>query len=145
MFAAGHQDPVCPGANGLLGRVVRNGWRLSLATGQNRRGVARNLAREGWGDLFDSTHCAEDGPGKPDPAMLRAALSAAGCAPHRAIMIGDTAHDIAMAINAGVRPQGVAWGFHTVEEQRAAGAPHVAIDFEDLEAALDRFAAREIA
>jgi phosphoglycolate phosphatase len=145
MFEAGHEEPLYPGAFELLRRLHRDGWRLSLATGQNRRGVARNLAREGWAELFVSTHCAEDGPGKPDPAMLRAALSAAACEPDRAIMIGDTAHDIAMAVNAGVRPQGVAWGFHTPEEQIAAGAPHVAVDFGDLETSLDRFAARAFA
>jgi phosphoglycolate phosphatase len=145
MFEAGHEEPLYPGAMELLRRLAGDGWRLSLATGQNRRGVARNLARQGWAELFVSSHCAEDGPGKPDPTMLKAALSAAACESHHAIMIGDTAHDITMAINAGVRPQGVAWGFHTVEEQIAAGAPHVAVDFPDLESALERFAAREIA
>ena len=54
-------------------------------------------------------------------------------------MIGDTAHDVTMALNARVHPQGVAWGFHTPDEQIAAGAHHVATDFIDLEAALDRF------
>jgi phosphoglycolate phosphatase len=138
-------EPLYPGAMETLRRLHRDGWRLSLATGQSRRGVARNLAREGWADLFVSSHCAEDGPGKPHPAMLNAALAAAACEPARAIMIGDTTHDIVMALNAGVRPQGVAWGFHTAEEQIAAGAPHVASDFTDLEAALDRFAARAFA
>ena len=145
LYAEGHEEPLYPGATDLLRRLHRDGWRLSLATGQNRKGVARNLAREGWGDLFVSSHCAEDGPGKPHPAMLHAALAATACEPHSAIMIGDTTHDIVMAINAGVLPQGVAWGFHTAEEQIAAGAPHVAIDFTDLEAALDRFAARAFA
>jgi phosphoglycolate phosphatase len=138
-------EPLYPGVMETLRRLHRDGWRLSLATGQSRRGVARNLAREGWADLFVSSHCAEDGPGKPHPAMLNAALAAAVCEPDAAIMIGDTTHDIVMAINAGVRPQGVAWGFHTAEEQIAAGAPHVASDFTDLEAALDRFAARAFA
>ena len=145
MFDAGHEEPLYPGAMETLRRLHRDGWRLSLATGQNRRGVARNLAREGWGELFVSSHCAEDGPGKPDPAMLQAAMTAAGAMAADTIMIGDTAHDIAMALNAGVRPQGVAWGFHTPQEQIAAGAPHVATDFADLEVALDRFASRVLA
>ena len=140
MFDAGHEEPLYDGAMALLTRLHRDGWRLSLATGQNRRGVARNLARAGWAELFVSSHCAEDGPGKPDPAMLHAAMSAGGADAASTIMIGDTAHDIAMALAAGVRPQGVGWGFHTVEEQIAAGAPHVAADFDDLEGALYRFA-----
>lgn len=145
MFDAGHEEPLYPGAMETLRRLHKDGWRLSLATGQNRRGVARNLARAGWAELFVSSHCAEDGPGKPDPAMLHAAMTAASAQPASTVMIGDTAHDISMAVAAGVMPQGVAWGFHTPQEQTAAGAAHVAMDFDDLEAALDRFAARAFA
>ena len=140
MHEDGMQEPLYPGALDHLRRLHRDGWRLALATGQNRRGVARNLAREGWADLFLSSHCAEDGPGKPDPAMLRAAMAACAAHPASTVMIGDTAHDMTMARNAGVEPLGVAWGFHTPDEQIAAGARHVAVDFPDLEAALDRFA-----
>ncbi|SFS69877.1 HAD-IA family hydrolase [Brevundimonas viscosa] len=145
MYEAGHEEPLYPGVMEHLRRLHRDGWRLALATGQNRRGVARNLAREGWADLFLSSHCAEDGPGKPDPAMLRAAMAACDACPRTTTMIGDTAHDIAMAVAAGTHPLGVGWGFHTVEEQIAAGAAHVASDFPDLETALDRFAASALA
>lgn len=141
MYEAGHEEPLYPGAADLLKRLHRDGWRLALATGQNRRGLARNLARTGWADIFLSAHCAEDGPGKPDPAMLNAAIQACRAAPEQTVMIGDTAHDIRMAIAAGVAPQGVGWGFHTAEEMLAIGARHVALDFDDLEAELGRFAA----
>src|SRR5690606_31854952 len=126
MYEAGHEEPLYAGATDHLRRLHRDGWRLALATGQNRRGVARNLARQGWAGLFLSSHCAEDGPGKPDPAMLQAAMAACDADPARTVMIGDTAHDATMAVNAGVLPLGVAWGFHTAEEQIAAGARHVA-------------------
>ena len=138
-------EPVYAGAMDTLRRLKRDGWRLALATGQNRRGVTRNLAREGWAELFISSHCAEDGPGKPDPAMLFAAMAASGADADSTTMIGDTSHDISMALGAGAHPLGVAWGFHTPEEQRAAGAHHVAADFTDLEAALDRFATAAMA
>ncbi|MBA4000472.1 HAD-IA family hydrolase [Brevundimonas sp.] len=142
----GFEEPLYVGAMDLLDRLRRDGWRLSLATGQSRRGVERNLARAGWADLFLSSHCAEDGPGKPDPAMLVCAMSVCGGAPERTVMIGDTSHDMRMALNAGVRPQGVAWGFHTAEEVLASGAAHVAEDFPALEQALDLFAsARRVA
>ena len=140
MYAEGHEEPLYPEAMDHLRRLHRDGWRLALATGQNRRGVARNLARQGWADLFISSHCAEDGPGKPDPAMLHAAMAACDSDPSRTVMIGDTAHDAAMAVRAGVLPLGVAWGFHTVEEQRAAGARHVARSFNELTVVLDGFA-----
>lgn len=141
MYAEGHEEPLYPGAMDHLRRLKRDGWRLALATGQNRRGVARNLAREGWADLFLSSHCAEDGPGKPDPAMLVAAMAACDAEPADTVMIGDTAHDALMAAAAGVLPLGVAWGFHTAEEQVAGGARHVAATFAELNVVLDGFAA----
>lgn len=140
MHAEGMEEPLYDGAMDHLRRLHRDGWRLALATGQNRRGVARNLAREGWADLFLSSHCAEDGPGKPDPAMLHAAMAACDADPASTVMIGDTAHDAAMAVNAGVLPLGVAWGFHTAEEQIAGGARHVATTFGELNVVLDGFA-----
>lgn len=140
MYEAGHEEPLYDGAMDHLRRLHRDGWRLALATGQNRRGVARNLARQGWGEIFLSSHCAEDGPGKPDPAMLHAAMAVCGAEPASTVMIGDTAHDAAMAVNAGVLPLGVGWGFHTPEEQIAGGARHVAKSFGELNVVLDGFA-----
>ena len=139
----GFEEPLYEGAIELLHAMKRDGWRLALATGQSRRGVARNLARAGWADLFLSSHCAEDGPGKPDPAMLNAAITACGARGEQTVMIGDTGHDMRMARNAGVQGQGVAWGFHTVAEQVEAGAHHVAATFDDLARQLDAFAARQ--
>src|SRR5690606_10622098 len=86
----GFEEPLYAGAMDLLEALSRDGWRLSLATGQSRRGVERNLMRTGWADLFLSSHCAEDGPGKPDPAMLMRAMEVCGGAPGRTVMIGDT-------------------------------------------------------
>lgn len=145
MYDEGHEEPLYPGALDHLHRLKRDGWRLALATGQNRRGVARNLARDGWADLFLSSHCAEDGPGKPDPSMLHAAMAACRADPASTVMIGDTAHDMRMALNAGVHSIGVVWGFHTAEEQLQAGAAHVAADFADLEAALVAWAGQSAA
>ncbi len=133
MYAEGHEEPLYDGAMDHLRRLKRDGWRLAIATGQNRKGVARNLAREGWAELFISSHCAEDGPGKPDPSMLMAAMAACGADAASTVMIGDTAHDITMARNAAVHPLGVSWGFHTVDEMMTAGAHSVSDDFPELD------------
>lgn len=137
MYDEGHEEPLYDGAMSTLRRLKADGWRLAVATGQNRRGVSRNLAREGWADLFLSSHCAEDGPGKPDPAMLHAAMAACRACPATTLMIGDTAHDHKMASNAGVAAIGVAWGFHTPQEQMESGAIAVAKDFAHLDSILD--------
>jgi phosphoglycolate phosphatase len=135
----GFSEPLYDGAEALLYRLRRDGWALSMATGKSRRGVERWMGRDGWADLFASTHCADDGPGKPHPAMLLAAMERSGAQAERTVMIGDTSHDMAMARAAGVRAQGVAWGFQTAEEILAAGADHVAENFAELGAELDRF------
>ena len=141
LYDSGHVEPLYDGAMEHLHRLKADGWRLALATGQNRRGVTRNMLREGWADLFLSSHCVDDGPGKPHPAMLHAAMAACDSEPARTVMIGDTAHDATMAVNAGVLPLGVSWGFHTAEEQRAGGARHIATSFGELAVVLDGFAA----
>ena len=47
-------------------------------------------------------------------------------------MIGDTTFDMQMALSAGVRAVGVAWGYHPVEELQAAGAEVVVETYQDL-------------
>lgn len=136
----GYAEPLYDGAEDTLRRLKREGWTLAIATGKSRRGVERWMKRDGWSDLFSSTHCADDGPGKPDPTMLLAAIRAAGTTPERTVMIGDAEHDMRMAVSAKARPQGVSWGFQTAEEILDAGAVHVAHDFAELDAELHRFA-----
>lgn len=138
----GFHEPLYAGAEDTLKRLKREGWTVAMATGKSRRGVERWLGREGWADIFTSTHCADDGPGKPHPSMVLEAMKAAGIGPEQTVMIGDTSHDMLMAIAAAVRPQGVGWGFHTPEEVLASGAVHVAADFLELDAELDQFASK---
>ncbi len=134
------REPLYPGAEDLLARLAAQGWRQAVATGKSRKGLDRVIAAHGWGPLFVSLHCADDGAGKPHPAMVLAALAATATPPERAVMIGDTTHDMAMARAAGVRALGVAWGFHTVEELRAAEADAVCTSWAELADALRAFA-----
>ena len=135
-------EPLYDGAAETLDRLRAEGWKIAMATGKSRAGVETVLRLHGWADLFDSTHCAEDGPGKPHPAMLLEAMKALNVPPERTIMVGDTAHDMRMARAAGVYAQGVTWGFHTADEIMEGGADHVADDFATLDRQLDAFGAR---
>jgi phosphoglycolate phosphatase len=135
----GFKEPLYEGADETLRRLKAEGWRLAIATGKSRRGVDSIVRLNGWADLFHSTHCADDGPGKPDPAMLIAAMAASGARPDQTVMIGDTVHDMRMALACGVRAQGVSWGFNTAEELQGAKAHQVAADFISLNKMLDAF------
>ncbi len=138
----GFTEPLYPGAADLLDRLKDGGWRIAMATGKSRRGVDMIIEMHAWADLFDSTHCADDGPGKPHPAMLLEAMRALGAMPACTVMVGDTSHDVGMARAAGVRAVGVTWGFHTRAEIEASGADAVLDTFEELAAELGRFEAR---
>ena len=140
----GFTEPLYAGAAELLDRLKGEGWRIAMATGKSRRGVNSIMAMHGWVDLFDSTHCGDESPGKPHPAMVLEAMAALDAPPGCTIMIGDTAHDIRMAKAAGVRAVGVTWGFHTRNELEAAQADVLCDTFEALGAELDRFAARVV-
>jgi len=62
--------------------------------------------------LFDGTRCADETFSKPHPAMLQELTRELGQDPVRTVMIGDTTHDLQMAINAGVSGIGVTYGAH---------------------------------
>ena len=136
----GYVEPLYDGAAETLDRLRAEGWRIAMATGKSRRGVETIIRMHDWSDLFDSTHCADDGPGKPHPAMVLEAMRALGVGPERTIVVGDTAHDMRMAKAAGAYAQGVSWGFHTADEVMEGGADHIAHDFAELNRQLDAFA-----
>ena len=132
--AAGTLDQgLFAGMADLLGRLHQAGWLLGVATGMSSRGLDHCLASHGLAQLFVTLQTADMHPSKPHPAMLQEALAQAGVAAGEAVMIGDTAYDMAMAAAAGVRALGVGWGYHETRELLAAGAVAVAVDPAHLE------------
>ena len=78
---------------------------LAIVTGRPRADAERFLANAGIRDLFRAVIVREDGPAKPDPFPVRAAMNALGVT--RAWLIGDTPDDIRAARSAGALPLGV--------------------------------------
>ena len=126
------QQPLFDGLREVLADLRRAGWTLAVATGMSRRGLDHCLASHGLSGHFASLQTADDHPSKPHPAMLEAALFETAAPAEQAVMIGDTAYDMQMAVDAGVRAIGVAWGYHGSDELRAAGAEFVAASPEEL-------------
>lgn len=126
------QQPLFEGIAEVLRRLHDAGWRLGVATGMSRRGLDHCLAMHGLSHLFATLQTADDHPSKPHPAMLEAALFEAAADAGATVMIGDTAYDMQMARDAGVRAIGVEWGYHGADELRAAGAEFVAASPDEL-------------
>ena len=90
---------------------ARHHW-LAVATGKGRRGLNEALAHSQLQGLFDATRTADETASKPHPLMLHELMAEFGAAPERTLMIGDTTHDLQLALNAGAARVGVAYGAH---------------------------------
>ncbi len=111
----------------LLEDLHALGVPLAVATGMSRSGLDRALARLNWVSLFAGTRCGDEGIPKPDAWMLRDLCDTLGVAPSRAVMIGDTTHDLGMAAAAGAPGVAVSYGAHR-REALAAGQPAALVD-----------------
>lgn len=138
--ASENHEPLYEGVLDLLHHLKDEGWRMGVATGKSRRGLAALIKTYEFDRFFDVDFCADDGPGKPHPFMVEANLRALSVPAERAVMIGDTSFDMIMGRDADVMTIGVTWGFHTRSEIEQAGADHCVDNMKDLLSALDTFA-----
>ena len=126
------EEPLYDGIAALVAGLDAAGWLLGVATGKSDRGLAHCLDHHGLTGHFVTLQTADRHPSKPDPAMIEACLDATGAERAHTVMIGDTAYDMAMAVNAGVRAIGVDWGYHHPAELIAAGAEAIAGSVDEL-------------
>lgn len=72
--------------------------------------------------FFDIRGERQGMPRKPHPQAALEMVEALGVLPQHCAFVGDTAIDMQTAVNAGMVPVGVLWGFRGREELLAAGA-----------------------
>jgi phosphoglycolate phosphatase len=123
-LAREHEAPLYEGVREMLADLHGRGRRLAVATGKARRGLERALEATGLRTWFEATRCADEGFAKPHPDMLLMLLDITGVEPRRAVMVGDTTHDLDLAANAGIDAVSVSYGAHHGEllETRPAKA-----------------------
>ena len=110
---------------------ARHHW-LTIATGKSRRGLNEALQAVELRNMFDGSRTADETAGKPNPRMLHELMREFGAEPERTLMIGDTTHDLQMALNAGCASVGVSYGAHEPEAFHALNPRHVAHSVRDL-------------
>ena len=111
-LARENEMPLYDGVREMIADLHGQGRRLAVATGKARRGLDRVLDSTGLRPWFEATRCADEGFAKPHPDMLLMLLDITGVAPGRALMVGDTTHDLELAANAGVDAVAVSYGAH---------------------------------
>jgi phosphoglycolate phosphatase len=109
----------------------RQHW-LTVATGKSRRGLDEALHDVALKGMFDGSRTADETAGKPHPRMLHELMREFGVEAERVLMIGDTTHDLQMALNAGCPSVGVSYGAHEPEAFHQLKPLHVAHSVREL-------------
>ncbi|MDE2400899.1 MAG: HAD-IA family hydrolase [Burkholderiales bacterium] len=111
-FQRQHELSLFDGALDLLSVLkARHHW-LAVATGKSRQGLNEALENVALRGVFDATRTADETQSKPHPLMLQELMAEFGVAPDRTLMIGDTIHDLQLALNAGTHSVAVSYGAH---------------------------------
>jgi len=129
-----HQNDLSlfPGVLPLLDELkARQHW-LAVATGKSRRGLDEVLRAVQLQGVFNGSRTADETAGKPHPMMLQELMREFGTEPGRTLMVGDTTHDLQMALNAGCPAVGVSYGAHEPGEFASLDPLYVAHSVADL-------------
>jgi phosphoglycolate phosphatase len=115
-LAQDHEIPLFEGARELIRELHERGFILAVATGKARRGLARAFEHSGLEPYFQASRTADETFSKPHPAMINELLDELMVPKERAVMIGDTSHDLEMARNAGIDALAAGYGAHPPEK-----------------------------
>jgi len=109
-----HQNDISlfDGVLPMLDALKAAGHLLTVATGKSRSGLNEALQAVELRGIFDGSRTADETAGKPHPLMLQELMAEFGVPPERVLMIGDTTHDLQLALNAGCASVGVSYGAH---------------------------------
>jgi len=100
-----------PGAAETVAELARRGLRLAIVTSKLRRGTLRGMDLCGITDHFPVIVTPEDVANpKPHPDPVHVALERLGVAPHEALFVGDSPHDLVAGREAGTRTAAALWG-----------------------------------
>lgn len=113
-----------PGILELLHQLDHRGFPMSVLTNKPQASADESVDRYFPGIEFAMIRgAAPDHPLKPSAAASRPVLEALGIQPPgRVAMVGDSDVDMDTALNAGMVPVGVSWGFRPADLLRAHGA-----------------------
>ena len=127
-----HDLSLFDGVLPLLAALKARDYLLAVATGKSRLGLDDVLQSLQLKCVFDASRTADKTAGKPDPKMLHELMAELGTTAQRTLMVGDTTHDLQMALNAGCPSLGVSYGAHEPGAFAALRPLHVAHSVQDM-------------
>ncbi|WNO06507.1 HAD family hydrolase [Rhodoferax mekongensis] len=131
-----HQNDITlfTGVLEMLDRLKARQHLLTVATGKSRSGLNEALRDVNLQGIFDGSRTADETAGKPHPLMLQELMMEFGVAADSVLMIGDTTHDLQMAVNAGCASVAVSYGAHEPDSLAALGPLTIAHSVAELDA-----------
>ena len=128
---------VFPGVADGLAALRAEGFTLAVATSKFHASADALLTAAGLRDHFALVVGADEVTRpKPDPETGLLIARELGVPAGRAVMVGDTTHDLLMAAGAGMRSIAVTYGVHSLPELRSADPTWLADSFDDVVACL---------
>jgi phosphoglycolate phosphatase len=110
------KDDLFVGINEMLIALKQKGYQLAVATGKSRLELDKAMQGTGLYDFFDFTRTADQTASKPQPDMLDEIIEETGISRKRSVMVGDSIHDMEMAINADIAMIAVSCGANTYDQ-----------------------------
>lgn len=120
----------------MLEKLTAHKKVLAIATGRSRVMLDDILNGTGLGKYFIITKTADECFSKPHPQMIEEILEFTGIDHSKALMIGDTSHDVHMAHNAGVDVVAVSHGAQDRHELEVCNPHHLLNNISELFALL---------
>lgn len=120
-----------PGITAALDELRRMGLRLGLVSNK-AEAYLLPLAEQLFPGRFGAAAGTGVYPPKPDPALAIKAARMLRVNPARCAFVGDTPADMVTAVNAGMIPIGVSWGYRPEVLLRRAGAAAICAEPGDL-------------
>ncbi len=122
------QITLVDGTENLLSELKEKGFKVGVASGNDRRFLEKALSHLGIDDFFDVVVSSDDvRNSKPEPDMILKAMRALGVREGETVYIGDSQNDIIAAKKAGVKSIFVLSGILKKEKAEELG-PDLIVD-----------------
>ncbi len=116
----------------LVGELKRRGMRLAVISNKVHHMTVK-VVEMLYPGMFEVVLGQQDGlPAKPDPYFLNESVKILDVKKEECVFVGDSGVDMQTALNGGVTPVGVLWGFRGRDELEQAGAWQIAGSPEEL-------------
>ena len=115
-----------PGIADLLAKLRGDGVRLAVMSNKDDRHI-KKMTQTLFPEAFDQMWGTVAGvPVKPNPARAFMIAEDFGVRPDEVAFVGDSDFDMITAVNAGMIPIGVTWGYRDAETLKSGGAAYLA-------------------